>query len=320
MRFPVPGRHAADRIETPDADHSATTTTIDRRPGPGGLPGLPGLRWWRELLAVGGFYLIYSFTRSIQGHASTARNARSLAEAQHHAVRVIQVEHWLHIFREQTIQAWFIGWRVFIEFWNLYYGSVHFIVTIGVLVWLFVRHPDAYRRWRWVLAVTTALALIGFLTWPLAPPRLLPAHYGFVDTIDKFPTLWTFDSGPVSKVSNQFAAMPSLHFAWSSWCVCAVLSQVKKPWARIAWISYPFVTLFAIVVTANHYFLDAVGGAVVFAIGLPVGTIISRRLNDWHLHRQADVDDLDLPPTRPRPRAGVASPIVTSGFGHRGRR
>jgi membrane-associated phospholipid phosphatase len=75
----------------------------------------------------------------------------------------------------------------------------------------------------------------------------------------------------VHKVSNQYAAMPSLHFAWSAWCTLVFLPSLRRPWARILAISYPFLTLFAIVVTGNHYIIDAVGGAVILAVGYLLG-------------------------------------------------
>ena len=254
---------------------------------------LPPLRWWRELLAIAGFYAVYSFTRSIQGKDSTVKNFHELAEARRRAGSVIELERALHIFHERTIQSWFLGWHLFLQLCNLYYGLVHFAATLIVLLWLFLRHPEHYRRWRWVLAFSTALALIGFFAYPLAPPRLLPealdqCRRAFVDTIDCFGSLWTFESGPVAKVSNQFAAMPSLHFAWSSWCAFAASGAVRRRWAKVAWAAYPFLTLFAIVVTGNHFFLDAVGGAVVFALGYLLGVTVSRHLDGWYRRRHAD--------------------------------
>src|SRR5438874_10427812 len=112
----------------------------------------------------------------------------------------------------------------------------------------------------------TGLALVGFALVPLMPPRLLTDH-GFVDTLKQVGGLWSFDSGAMSKVSNQYAAMPSLHFGWSSWCACVLWPALRRPWAKVVVAAYPLLTLFAIVVTANHFFLDAVGGAVVFGAG-----------------------------------------------------
>jgi membrane-associated phospholipid phosphatase len=114
------------------------------------------------------------------------------------------------------------------------------------------------------------LALVGFTVFPVMPPRLLPPGYHFVDTLKTVGGLWSFDSGPVSKVSNQFAAMPSLHMAWSMWCGAVLAVTVRRPWARTTAIAYPTLTLFCIIVTANHYFLDAIAGVITLGLGFVI--------------------------------------------------
>jgi hypothetical protein len=241
-------------------------------------PAHPPLRWWREVAFVLAFYGIYSVIRNQFGSASVHPS-----EALHHAHEVIRIERTVGLFHEESIQQWFLGWRWFIQFWNLFYGTFHFVVTAGCIVWLFVRFPERYVRWRTTLAVTTGLALFGFALFPLLPPRLLPEHYGFVDTLRSYGGLWSFDSGAMSKISNQYAAMPSLHFAWSSWCAFVLVPTVKRTWVRVLAGIYPVLTLFAIVVTANHYWLDAAGGAVILALGSLTGYLWANR------HRGAEV-------------------------------
>jgi hypothetical protein len=224
------------------------------------------LRWWKEVLYIAAFYGVYSLIRNTQGSATV-----SAAHAFAHARGVIRIERALHLFVEERIQQGFLGWRWFIQFWNVYYGTFHFVVTIAALVMLFRRFPARYPRWRNTLAATTALALIGFATYPLMPPRLLPASYSFVDTLRVYGGLWNFDSGPVAQVSNQYAAMPSLHFAWSTWSALVLYPMLHRTWAKVLVVLYPAITLFAIVVTANHYWLDAAGGATVLCVGSAAG-------------------------------------------------
>jgi hypothetical protein len=220
------------------------------------------LRWWREVLYVVAFYAVYSFIRN-EGVDTDA-----VEQAFHHARGVIRVERLLGLYHEESVQDLFLGWRWFIRFWNIYYGTFHFVVTAAALVWCFRRRPDRYARWRNTLAATTGLALIGYAFFPLMPPRLLPASYGYVDTLAKIGGLWSFDSGAMKAVSNQYAAMPSMHFGWSLWCVLMLWPAIGvRRWARALLIAYPVATLFAIVVTANHFWLDAVGGAVALAGG-----------------------------------------------------
>ena len=246
---------------------TATKTDL-RQPGTG-RPA-PRLRWWKELIYSAGFYALYSMTRNTQGSKKV-----SFDHAFSHARNLIRVEQTMHIFREAWVQARFLGAHWFIRFWNVYYGTAHFVITLIALVYCYRYLPRRYPQMRNTLACMTAFALVGFATFPLLPPRLLPASYGFVDTLKTIGGLWNFDSGAVAKASNQFAAMPSLHFGWASW-VTLTLWPWATNWRRKAiLLGYPMATLFGIVVTANHYFLDAAGGAAVFIAGLGVGTVIS---------------------------------------------
>jgi hypothetical protein len=149
---------------------------------------------------------VYSFIRNTQGSATV-----SAEHAFSHARAVIDVERALGLFFEEGLQDAFLDWRWFIQFWNLFYGTFHFVVTVVALVMLFRRFPARYPRWRNTLAATTALALIGFATYPLMPPRLLAQHgldYGFVDTLQKVGGLWSFDSGTMATMVTRKCAEP----------------------------------------------------------------------------------------------------------------
>jgi len=215
---------------------------------------------------IAAFYGVYSFIRNTQGSASV-----SAAQAFANAREVIRLEKAMGLYVEEALQQSFLAWRWFIQLWNLFYGTFHFVVTIAALVLLFRRFPARYPRWRNTLAATTGLALIGFATYPLMPPRLLPVAYGYVDTLKSYGSLWSFESGPVAQVSNQYAAMPSLHFAWSTWSAFVLYPMLTHWWSRALAVLYPVATLFAIVVTANHYWLDAAGGVLVLSMGAAAG-------------------------------------------------
>jgi hypothetical protein len=218
------------------------------------------------VLYIAAFYGVYSFIRNTQGSASVSAD-----HAFSNAREIIRLERAMGLYFEEGVQEAFLDDRWFIQFWNLFYGTFHFVVTIAALVLLFQRFPARYPRWRNTLAFTTGLALIGFATYPLMPPRLLPTSYGFVDTLRFYGGLWSFDSGPVAQVSNQYAAMPSLHFAWSTWSALVLFPMLRHVWSRVLIVLYPAATLFAIVVTANHYWLDAAGGALVLGVGTAAG-------------------------------------------------
>lgn len=238
------------------------------------------LRWWYEVAFAATFYVVYTGIRNQFGSAAV-----SPTHALNNAERVIDVEQAMGLFHEELVQSWFLDWNWFLRFWNVFYGSLHFVVTLFVMVWLFRRFPERYRQYRNVLAATTALALVGFATFPLMPPRLLSdcgpyggcqTGYDFVDTLARVGGLWSFDSGTMQQLSNQYAAMPSLHFAWATWCLLAMFPILRRRTGRLFFLAYPAGTLFAIVVTANHYWIDAVGGAVVLALGFVVGTAALR--------------------------------------------
>ena len=243
-----------------------------------------GLRWWREGIYIVAFYVVYTAVRDTQGSAGNGFTSKGSTTAFHHARAVIHIERALWLFHEHRLQDTFRGWTDFYRLWDVFYGTAHFVVTAAAIVWMFRRTPGRYPFWRNVLAITTALALVGFAVYPLMPPRLLDAaggHYGFVDTLQRYGGSWSFDSGAMQKISNQYAAMPSLHFAWSSWCACVFLPACRRPGTKALVIAYPLATLFAILVTANHYLLDAAGGLV--ALGAAMA--LARPLTTWMQRR-----------------------------------
>ena len=258
-----------------------------------------GLRWWVEIIIIGVCYLIYSMIRNYLGSDNVTWEV-----AFDNAKTIIEIERYLGLYQELRIQEWFIDWELFIRFWNIFYGLFHFVVTGFVLFWLYVRFPDHFARWRTIGLITTGLALVGFAIFPLMPPRLLgasiesygagmPDVYTFVDTVKEFGGLWQYGSGALRSISNQYAAMPSLHFAWACWCTIAIYSRLSRVFTKTLAVLYPIATLFAILVTANHFWLDAVGGALVLGVGYVLGTYFiyagpSLRGSAWLSRKAAD--------------------------------
>lgn len=249
---------------------SATDPRPLRRRLPGGRVRRDGsvLYWWGEVGFILGYYFAYSAIRNA--------NQGSPAEAKANALRLIGWQQSLGLNHERMLHEWALNIRPLIIACNYFYGSLHFVVTTGVLVFLYRRFSDEYALWRNALAISTGIALIGFAFWPLMPPRLLPAHFGFVDTLDKYPTFWSFKRGAINKISNQYAAMPSVHCAWALWCALALVPRVKHRWAKVLSALYPVGTVTSIVLTANHYFLDAVGGFLVLGIGFVIARLVTR--------------------------------------------
>jgi hypothetical protein len=252
------------------------------------------LHWWSEILIIGAFYGVYTMIRNEFG----SELGDSIKQAAiDNAYDMIALERAVHLFGEKGIQDLFIEWDLFIQFWNIFYGFCHFAVTIGVMALLFWRHPVRYGAQRTVLAITTGLALLGFALYPLMPPRLLndcgpfgacDLTYSYVDTLVDPGGFWSFNSSAMMEISNQYAAMPSLHIAWAVWCVVAGLPALRRRWTRLALVAYPWLTLFAVMVTANHYWIDAVGGLLAVAVAYPAGVLLSRRLPGWLAPRPAE--------------------------------
>lgn len=233
-----------------------------RSQSPSGGPDSAGDRplWWREVafLAVG--YFLYTVTRNAAPLA--------MAAAQHHAATLYAIERRLHIDMELTLNQWLSRHEVIGIVSSYYYATLHFAVTLGVLVWTYRTHPEGYRRARTIVILSTLAALYLFWAFPLAPPRL--TDFGFVDTITNV-RLWggaTWNSPKVASVSNEYAAMPSLHVAWSLWSAAVVVWLARSRLVRLLAPLYPLATLLVVLATGNHFVLDAVGAVGVLAVAI----------------------------------------------------
>jgi antibiotic biosynthesis monooxygenase (ABM) superfamily enzyme len=231
---------------------------------------------WFEVLLIAVGYWIYSMIRNAvpEQRVDALRNARW----------VWHTEHSFGIAVEQSVNhaANSVTWLIVPM--NYYYATLHFVVTVGVLVWLYRRHPGRYAAARLVLGATTVVALLGYYLVPLAPPRLL--SHSFVDTVAVHHTWGSVSSGDLKSVSNQYAAMPSMHIGWSLWCGLTIFALASAPWARILGALYPVATLLVIVSTANHFLFDAVGGVLCLAFGFTVAWVWYGTL-PYHLPRLA---------------------------------
>ncbi|MGW7579504.1 phosphatase PAP2 family protein [Streptomyces sp. NPDC054765] len=215
-------------------------------------------RLWFEILLIAVSYGTYSMIRNAVPEQK--------AEALRNADWIWQAEHSLGIAFEHTVNHAVNSVTWLIVSMNYYYATLHFIVTAGVLVWLYRWHPGRYAAARTALFATTGIALIGYYLYPLAPPRLMPDG-GFIDTLIDHRTWGSLASGNLASMSNQYAAMPSMHIGWSLWCGITIALLAKPLWAKALGLLYPAVTLLVIVSTANHFWLDAMGGVLCLAFG-----------------------------------------------------
>ncbi|GGZ23000.1 phosphatase PAP2 family protein [Streptomyces poonensis] len=270
------------------------------------------LRWWTELPLVLVVYALYSAGRLLVRGDVTDAVAHGLAILRAEQALGLNAEHPLN--RLFTREPW-LG--VPADFW---YASLHYLVTPVLLVWLFQRRAHLYRAARTWLMTSTLVGLVGFTFLPTCPPRLLAASHGFVDTMAHYSAYgwWAGEaSAPrgLGGMTNQYAAMPSLHVGWALWCGVILWRYGGTRATRIAGVAYPLITTVVVMGTANHYFLDAVAGAAVMGLGLLLTPQVMRLADrSWALLR-----------TRPEGRAGgpgtpvadaspdARSPIVSGG-------
>ncbi|MFI2029132.1 bifunctional glycosyltransferase 87/phosphatase PAP2 family protein [Streptomyces buecherae] len=259
--------------DAPEWDRPQPSPTAEHARTP--YSWVPMLKFWRrplsrpnlvlELMLIRVGYWGYSFIRA---HAP---DERSLAEG--HGRQILSIESWLHI----DVEYWFnhfVADTPWLEAsMNYYYSTFHFLVPLSLLAWLYVCRPATYRWARTPLAFATLLALFGFWLYPLAPPRLM--DMGYIDTAHGPQDLNDPDFGALTKLSNQYAAMPSLHVGWSLWCGVVIALVAPKLWMKVLGLLYPVLTTAVIVGTANHYLLDAVGGAAVVAAGFALQYVLT---------------------------------------------
>ena len=222
-------------------------------------------RWWAELPLILLVYAVYSAGRLLaRGDVTTAVD---------HGLEILRIEKVFYLNAEHPLNRLFtrepwIG--IPADFW---YASLHYMVTPAVLVWIFRSRTVRYRAARTWLLTSTFIGLIGFTLLPTCPPRLLAASHGFVDTMAQYSDYgwWGGEaSAPrgLGGMTNQYAAMPSLHVGWALWCGVMLWRYGGTRLAKVAGVAYPLITTIVVMGTANHYFLDALAGAAVMGVGL----------------------------------------------------
>lgn len=182
-------------------------------------------------------------------------------------------ERTVHLPSEEAIQHFFLPHPLVVQFFNLYYDSLHFPVLITCMVWLFVRHRESYRRWRTTLVAFTGACLLVQLI-PVAPPRMLPGTR-LVDTAvlyhqSVYSTVAGFDP-------DQLSAMPSVHVGWAVLVAIAIITTARSNWRWLA-LLYPAMTTLAVVVTANHFWLDGIVATAILGIVLALQVMARRWL------------------------------------------
>ena len=233
----------------------------------------------RQLLLFAGAYVGYQVVRGIVDGSGY----KPFGDA----TKIINLERVLHVFIEPAIQRWASDhhWLIDVADWS--YLNAHYVVTLGALVFIYLKRNDSFYFVRNMFMVAMALALVAYWLYPTAPPRLMP-EWGFTDSIREF-TGVTLEEGPGSAFVNFYAAVPSMHVCFAlliGWPM-AMLSRPRL--AKLAWTVYPLYIAVVVVATGNHYLIDAVLGALTaFASAVVAARLLARkRPHQWAFDRRS---------------------------------
>ncbi|MDL4771243.1 MULTISPECIES: phosphatase PAP2 family protein [Thermomonosporaceae] len=230
---------------------------------------------WRELLLIALFYSGYMLTRIVLVQDGTT-------PAFNHADQILRAERFLGLDVELGLNQMLLQVPWLARAANIFYATAHFTVTLGVVVWIYRYRAREYRWLRTSIMVATGVALLGFWLYPLAPPRFLHSE-GFVDPVTVLHSFGLYASDASGSLTNQYAAMPSMHAGWALWCGYVLFRLASQRWAKVLGVLYPATTVFVILSTANHYVLDAVVGVAVIAGSLGLAWALYHRCPAWLL-------------------------------------
>ena len=208
-----------------------------------------------ELSLLAGLYSLWRIARTLP--LATTDGAIERAR------QIVRIQDWLHLPTELSLQHFALRHELIGRFLNVYYATVHVPATILFLIWMFARRRDLYPRWRNGLAgVTAGCLVIRFVR--VAPPRFL-VDLGYIDLATKY---GMSVYGPVGTgVSDQFAAMPSIHVGWAAVVGCGVFAAVRGRWR---WLGpgHLTLTMLAVSATGNHWWLDGLVAIGLLAVAL----------------------------------------------------
>jgi hypothetical protein len=207
----------------------------------------------RQVSLFAAAYLAYRLVRGlVEGRGAAAFQ---------HARELISAERALHLFVEPSVQAWASGSHLLMECSSWLYVNAQVTVTLGALVYLYVCHNRSFYFVRNMFMIAMAIALVGYVVFPTAPPRFMP-EWGFIDSVsDLTGVRVSHASASMTALFNPYAAVPSMHVAFALMVGWPLARLVRRRALRVAWFLYPFLMAFVIVVTANHFIVDALLGA-----------------------------------------------------------
>jgi membrane-associated phospholipid phosphatase len=220
----------------------------------------------RQIFVFCGAYWLYRLVRGmVDGRAQAAFE---------HARQIVALERHAGVFVEPAVQAWASGREWLIDAASWTYLNSHFTITTVTLAFIYLARNEHFYFVRNMFTVAMGLALVGYLAFPTAPPRLMP-EWGFTDSVSAFTGVTS--GSAVDALYNPFAAVPSMHVGFALMLGLTMARIARRRWAKALWCAYPAVVAFVVVVTANHWIFDAVTGALTAAISAVAAQLLFAR-------------------------------------------
>jgi hypothetical protein len=227
--------------------------------------------WLDAIRQISLFGLAYIAYRLVRGVADGSANA-----AFAHARDLISLERSLHLFVEPSVQTWAGGSHLVVVLSSWLYVNAQGPITIAALLYLYMRHNSRFYFVRNVFMISMAIALVAYVVFPTAPPRFLP-EWGFTDTVaEHTPLNLSHASASMSALFNPYAAVPSMHVAFALMVGWPLAWLARSRVVAVMWLSYPFLMTFVIVVTANHFIVDALFGAITAGVSAYAASWLAR--------------------------------------------
>jgi hypothetical protein len=228
-------------------------------------------RGWAHLAAQFaiwiGFYAVYQIAR---GQAD-----QDVAQAFVNGQRVIDAQRALHSMVELSLQRFIDGSSFLVQATSYTYWLSQFAVVGIALLYVYFRSQARFYRFRNTLIVANLMGLVGYVTFPTAPPRMYP-EAGFQDTLAEHAAV-SHDTSFIAFSSNPYAAMPSLHSADALIVGVTMALVVRRTSAKLLWLAWPPWVWFSVMATGNHFWLDIAVGLVVAGIAAALVLRTSRR-------------------------------------------
>jgi membrane-associated phospholipid phosphatase len=236
---------------------------------------------WSDVFRQLGLFLLADVCYETVRGVADGKHAAAFA----HGQQIIDFERTTHTFFEPSLQAFFLPAHVVIDFANQIYLNSQFAVTIAFLVWLYLFRNEAFYFVRNMFIASMGVALVGYTVFPTAPPRLFP-QFGFVDTITDFSSV-NHDSALVKVFVNPYAAVPSMHCAFALMIGVTGARIARHRASKVFWVLWPVLVVWVVIVTANHYWVDAALGALVAVIAALFAASLARvRPEAWAFRRE----------------------------------